>query len=308
MRHTKLKLAFAGTPELARIVLESLIDANRHNIGIVFTKPDKPAGRGQKIRQSEVKICAIKNNIETLQPKNPQELESYTLEHYDLLLVVAYGLLLTPKILAKPKFGCINIHTSLLPRWRGAAPIQRAIEAGDMKTGITIMQMDKNLDNGAILKQISCPIKENDTSGILHDRLANISAENINDILSKIAENQFIKINQDDSKATYAKKISKQEAKLDWNKPAMELERRIRAYNPVPIAYTSFKGIDLRIWEAKVKTSTVKLEPGTLLNGKSTLDIMTGQNLLSITKLQLPGKKIISAKDFLNSHTDLVND
>ena len=308
MRHTKLKLAFAGTPELARIVLESLIDANRHNIGIVFTKPDKPAGRGQKIRQSEVKICAIKNNIETLQPKNPQELESYTSEHYDLLLVVAYGLLLTPKILAKPKFGCINIHTSLLPRWRGAAPIQRAIEAGDMKTGITIMQMDKNLDNGAILKQISCPIKENDTSGILHDRLANISAENINDILSKIAENQFIKINQDDSKATYAKKISKQEAKLDWNKPAMELERRIRAYNPVPIAYTSFKGIDLRIWEAKVKTSTVKLKPGTLLNGKSTLDIMTGQNLLSITKLQLPGKKIISAKDFLNSHTDLVND
>ena len=172
MRHTKLKLAFAGTPEIARIVLESLIDADQHNVGIVFTKPDKPAGRGHKIRQNEVKVCAIKNNIEILQPKNYQELESYSLEHYDLLLVVAYGLLLTPKILAKPRFGCINIHASLLPRWRGAAPIQRAIEAGDMKTGITIMQMDKNLDTGKILKQVSCSIKESDTSGILHDRLA----------------------------------------------------------------------------------------------------------------------------------------
>jgi len=308
VRHTKLKLAFAGTPEIARIVLESLIDADQHNVGIVFTKPDKPAGRGHKIRQNEVKVCAIKNNIEILQPKNYQELESYSLEHYDLLLVVAYGLLLTPKILAKPRFGCINIHASLLPRWRGAAPIQRAIEAGDMKTGITIMQMDKNLDTGKILKQVSCSIKESDTSGILHDRLANISAENINNVLSEIAEGELIATNQDNSKATYAKKISKHEAKLDWNKTATELERKIRAYNPTPVAHTNFKGVNFRIWEAKVKTSTVKLKPGTLLKGKSTLDIMTGENLLSVTKLQLPGKKIISAKDFLNSHTDFMND
>ena len=307
MRHTKLKLAFAGTPEIARIVLESLVDADQHNVGIIFTKPDKPAGRGNKIRQTEVKICAIKNNIEILQPKNYQELESYSLEDYDLLLVVAYGLLLTPTILAKPKFGCINIHASLLPRWRGAAPIQRAIEAGDMETGITIMQMDKNLDTGKILKQISCPINDGDTSGILHDRIANISAENINDILEKIVRNKFIVINQDNSKATYAKKITKREAKLDWNNSAIELERKIRAYNPVPVAHTNFNGIDLRIWEAKVKTSTLKLKPGTLLNGKSTLDVMTGQNILSITKLQLPGKNIISAKDFLNSHTNLVD-
>ena len=170
MRQTKLKLAFAGTPEIARIVLESLIDADQHDVEMIFTKPDKPAGRGNKIRQSEVKICALKNNIKILQPKNYQELESYSLENYDLLLVVAYGLLLTPTILAKPKFGCINIHTSLLPRWRGAAPIQRAIEAGDIKTGVTIMQMDKNLDTGKILKQISCSIKKEDTRGILHDR------------------------------------------------------------------------------------------------------------------------------------------
>ena len=306
MRHTKLKLAFAGTPELAKIVLESLINSNQYDIGIVFTKPDKPAGRGHKIRQSEVKSCAIKNKIEVLQPKNSQELESYALENYDLLLVVAYGLLLTPKILAKPKYGCINIHASLLPRWRGAAPIQRAIEAGDIETGITIMQMDKDLDTGDILKQISCPINNDDTSGILHDRIANISAENINDILAEIVGNKFMLINQDNSKATYAKKITKHEAKLDWKKTAIELERKIRAYNPSPVAHTNFNGIDLRIWEAKVKASTLRLKPGTLLKGKSTLDVMTGQNILSITKLQLSGKKIISAKDFLNSHTDLV--
>ena len=306
MKHNKLKLAFAGTPELAKIVLESLINSNQYDIGIVFTKPDKPAGRGHKIRQSEVKSCAIKNKIEVLQPKNSQELESYALENYDLLLVVAYGLLLTPKILAKPKYGCINIHASLLPRWRGAAPIQRAIEAGDIETGITIMQMDKDLDTGDILKQISCPINDDDTSGILHDRIANISAKNINDILAKIVGNKFIVINQDNSKATYAKKITKHEAKLDWKKSAIELERKIRAYSPSPVAHTNFNGIDLRIWEAKVKASTLKLKPGTLLNGKSTLDVMTGQNILSITKLQLSGKKIISAKDFLNSHTDLV--
>ena len=307
MKHNKLKLAFAGTPELAKIVLESLINSNQYDIGIVFTKPDKPAGRGHKIRQSEVKSCAIKNKIEVLQPKNSQELESYALENYDLLLVVAYGLLLTPKILAKPKYGCINIHASLLPRWRGAAPIQRAIEAGDIETGITIMQMDKDLDTGDILKQISCPINDDDTSGILHDRIANISAKNINDILAKIVGNKFIVINQDNSKATYAKKITKHEAKLDWKKSAIELERKIRAYSPSPVAHTNFNGIDLRIWESKVKASTLKLKPGTLLNGKSTLDVMTGQNILSITKLQLSGKKIISAKDFLNSHTSLVD-
>ena len=243
MKHDKLKLAFAGTPELAKIVLESLINSNQYDIGIVFTKPDKPAGRGHKIRQSEVKSCAIKNKIEVLQPKNSQELESYALENYDLLLVVAYGLLLTPKILAKPKYGCINIHASLLPRWRGAAPIQRAIEAGDIETGITIMKMDKDLDTGDILKQISCPINDDDTSGILHDRIANISAKNINDILAKIVGNKFIVINQDNSKATYAKKITKHEAKLDWKKSAIELERKIRAYNPSPVAHTNFNGI-----------------------------------------------------------------
>ena len=307
MSHAKLKLAFAGTPELARIVLKSLIDTNQYNIGIVFTKPDRPAGRGHKIKQSEVKICAIENNIQTFQPENSRDLESYYLENYDLLLVVAYGLLLTPKALVKPKFGCINIHTSLLPHWRGAAPIQRAIEAGDKKTGITIIQMDKNLDTGPILKQIVCPINNKDTSGSLHDRLADISATHIHDALEKIASGKINAIKQDDSKATYAKKISKQDAKLDWNKPAKELERKIRAYNPSPVAHITLKGITMRIWEAKIKPTTNKLKPGTILSEKSTLDVVTSQDLLSITKLQLPGKKIILAKDFLNGHADFIN-
>ena len=308
MNHAKLKLAFAGTPELARIVLKSLIDTNQHNIGIVFTKPDRPAGRGHKIKQSEVKICAIENNIQTFQPENSRDLESYYLENYDLLLVVAYGLLLTPKVLVKPKFGCINIHTSLLPHWRGAAPIQRAIEAGDKKTGITITQMDKNLDTGPILKQIVCPISNQDTSGSLHTRLADISATHIHDALEKIASGKISAIKQDDSKATYAKKISKQDAKLDWNKPAKELERKIRAYNPSPVAHITLKGITMRIWEAKIKPATNKFKPGTILSEKSTLDIVTSQDLLSITKLQLPGKKIILAKDFLNGHADFISD
>ena len=308
MNHAKLKLAFAGTPELARIVLKSLIDTNQHNIGIVFTKPDRPAGRGRKIKQSEVKICAIENNIQTFQPENSRDLESYYLENYDLLLVVAYGLLLTPKVLVKPKFGCINIHTSLLPHWRGAAPIQRAIEAGDIKTGITITQMDKNLDTGPILKQIVCPINNQDTSGNLHARLADISATHIHSALEKIASGKINAIKQDDSKATYAKKISKQDAKLDWNKPAKELERKIRAYNPSPVAHITLKGITMRIWEAKIKPTTNKLKPGTILSEKSTLDVVTSQDLLSITKLQLPGKKIILAKDFLNGHADFISD
>ena len=308
MSHAKLKLAFAGTPELARIVLKSLIDTNQYNIGIVFTKPDRPAGRGHKIKQSEVKICAIENNIQTFQPENSRDLESYYLENYDLLLVVAYGLLLTPKALVKPKFGCINIHTSLLPHWRGAAPIQRAIEAGDKKTGITIIQMDKNLDTGPIFKQIVCPISNQDTSGSLHARLADISATHIPDALEKIASGKINAIKQDDSKATYAKKINKQDAKLDWNKPAKELERKIRAYNPSPVAHITLKGITMRIWEAKIKPATNKFKPGTILSEKSTLDIVTSQDLLSITKLQLPGKKIILAKDFLNGHADFISD
>ena len=308
MTQSKLRLAFAGTPELARIVLESLIQANEHSIEVVFTQPDRPAGRGRKLRQSEVKTCAIDNNIPVLQPANTKELNPESLNNCDLMLVVAYGLLITPGILAKPKYGCINIHTSLLPRWRGAAPIQRAIEAGDKISGITIMQMNDGLDTGPILEQISCPIDEQDTGGSLHDRLAKISADRINTFLIELANNKVNATEQNNSETSYANKITKQEAKLDWSRPAIELERKIRAFNPFPVAYTVLKDTNIRIWEAKVKESKLQEKPGSILNNKSSLDVVTGEGVLSITKLQLPGKKIISAKDFLNGYSEFLTD
>jgi methionyl-tRNA formyltransferase len=305
---TSLRLAFAGTPELARVVLESIIKSGEHQVEVVLTQPDRPAGRGRKIRQSDVKICALNNNIPVQQPEKSSDLKPEYLNNCDLMLVVAYGLLITPEILNKPKYGCINIHTSLLPRWRGAAPIQRAIEAGDQETGITFMQMDQGLDTGPILDQIPCSIATNETGGQLHDQLAEISAENINHLLTKIANNELKPIKQDDSKTTYANKISKQEAKIDWTKSAIELERKVRAFNPFPVAHTKFNNLDIRIWETEIKNSSEKLIPGSILKNKSSLDIVTGDGVLAIMKLQLPGKRITSAKDFLNGHPDFFSE
>jgi methionyl-tRNA formyltransferase len=306
--HAKLRLAFAGTPEISRIVLEELINEGRHSVDVVLTQPDRPAGRGRKLKQSEVKLCALENNISVLQPETSKELTSDRLKDCDLILVVAYGLLLTPEILATPKYGCINIHTSLLPRWRGAAPIQRAIEEGDNETGITIMQMDSGLDTGPILEQFVCSISPNDTAKTLHDRLAIMSAKKINESLFKIVKHQTNAIKQDNSKATYAKKISKQDAKIDWSQSAIELERKIRAFNPFPIAHTVINNINVRIWEAEIKRSSEDLVVGTLLNNKTGISIMTGKDVLTITRLQLPGKRPMSAIDFLNGHPDFIND
>lgn len=307
MSQNKLRLAFAGTPELASKVLKSLLDNKQHSVDIVLTQPDRPAGRGRKMKESEVKRVAIENNIPVLQPEKSSDLKKECLKNCDLMLVVAYGLLIKPEILNEPKFGCINIHTSKLPRWRGAAPIQRAIEAGDEETGITFMQMDEGLDTGEILEQISCPIDQFDTSGKLHDKLAELAAGNINRFLSKIATNKITPVKQNETGSSYARKISKQEAKIDWTKPAIELERKIRAFNPFPIAYTQIHDLDIRIWEANIKLSTEKLEPGTILKHKSSLDIATGKNILSITKLQIAGKRVMTAKDFLNGYADFLN-
>ena len=308
MNQAKLRLAFAGTPEIARTVLEALIHENRHTVELVLTQPDRPAGRGRKLKQSDVKLCALENNIPVLQPATAKELVPDSLKNCDLILVVAYGLIITPQILATPKYGCINIHTSLLPRWRGAAPIQRAIEEGDSETGITIMQMDSGLDTGPILEQFTCNIMPGDTGGKLHDRLAELSATNINELLTKIVNRETDSTKQDNSKATYANKISKQEAKIDWTQSAIELERKIRAFNPFPVAHTVINNINIRVWEAEIKQSTEIRGAGTILNNKTSLDIMTGKDVLAITKLQLPGKRPMSAKDFLNGHPDFISD
>lgn len=309
MTHPKLRLAFAGTPKLARIVLESLIKKDEHDIQVVFTQPDRPSGRGRKLLQSEVKQCAIDHQIPVLEPTNSKEFKPENLDNCDLLLVVAYGILLSAKVINKPRLGCINIHTSLLPRWRGAAPIRRAIEAGDKESGITIMQMDSGLDTGPILMQAKCPIYDNDTGDTLYDRLAELSAASIHPLLMQIANGETNPISQDSSKATYANKIIKEEAALDWNEPAMVLERKIRAFNPTPVAYTKLNNLDMRIWEAKIKSCSEELPPGTVIKGgKTSIDIATSEGTLSITKLQLPGKRIITAKDFLNGHPDFFSD
>lgn len=309
MSQTKLKLAFAGTPEIARTVLESLLRNNTHSVELVLTQPDRPAGRGRKLKESEVKVCALENNIPVIQPETAAELVPDKLNNCDLMLVVAYGLIIKPEILTTPKYGCINIHTSLLPRWRGAAPIQRAIEAGDNETGITFMQMDSGLDTGPMLKQINCPILPSDTAQNLHDRLAEIAADHINELLNNVADSKIHTTEQDNSIATYAKKISKQEARLDWNEPAIVLEQKIRAFNPFPIAHTNINNINIRVWEAGVKQVPVNsLAVGTLINGDTSLDIVTSDGILSITKLQLPGKRAVSAKDFLNGYPEFINE
>ena len=304
MSSNKLRLAFAGTPELAATVLKSLLDTKEHIVEVVLTQPDRPAGRGRKIRQSEVKQLALQNNLTVLQPEKSSDLKSEYLQNCDLMLVVAYGLLIKPEILNKPEYGCINIHTSLLPRWRGAAPIQRAIEAGDNETGITFMQMDEGLDTGDILQQISCTIETAETGGSLHDRLASLAAENINQLLTNIANGKLTPTKQDESHSNYASKVSKQEAKIDWTRPAEEIERKVRAFNPFPITHTQINDLNIRVWEAELKTSSENLNPGSVLNSDSSLDIVTGRDILSITKLQLAGKRAMSAKDFLNGHVN----
>lgn len=304
MSQNKLRLAFAGTPELASTVLKSLIDSNQHTVEVVLTQPDRPAGRGRKLKQSEVKQVALEHGIPVFQPEKSSELKEEYLKNCDLMLVVAYGLLIKPEILAKPRLGCINIHTSLLPRWRGAAPIQRAIEAGDGQTGITFMQMDEGLDTGDILEQVTCPIEQSDTGGSLHDRLADIAAENINRFLTEVTNKQIIPIKQDETNSNYANKISKQEAKIDWSKPAIEIEKKVRAFNPFPVTHTQINDLNIRIWDAEVKTGSENYKPGTILNNKSSLDIATGKNILSINKLQLAGKRAMTAKEFLNGHAD----
>lgn len=305
MNKAGLRLVFAGTPPFARRVLEAVLVAGRHPVQRVFTQPDRPAGRNRRARQSAVKQCALQHGLPLLQPENAGALRPGALRDIDLLLVVAYGLLLPPAILATPGQGCVNIHASLLPRWRGAAPIQRAIEAGDRESGITIMQMEAGLDSGPIMEQITCPIRAGDTGGALHERLAEISAEAINPVLDRIAAQTISQTPQDARQASYARKISKQEAELDWGRPALELAHKVRAFNPAPVARARLGNRQARIWEAGVKPAAgPPRPPGTVARAKDSLDIQTGQGLLAVTRLQLPGKKAMSARDFLNGYPD----
>lgn len=302
-----LRIIFAGTPDFAAISLQALLDAG-HQIVAVYCQPDRPSGRGKKLQVGPVKQIAIENNIPVEQPQNfksPDSLERLDGYQADLMIVVAYGLLLPRTVLQTPKFGCINIHGSLLPRWRGAAPIQRAIQADDKQTGITIMQMDEGLDTGNMLLKKICAISTDETGSSLHDRLAQLGGEAINQFLSEFNPTNSGEA-QDNQLATYAHKLTKQEALIDWQWPAQQIESSIRAFNAWPVCFTYVGDKRLRVWQAKILPDTNDKPPGTVESfSKLGIDVVCGDHkVLRLLKLQPDGSKAMDAAALLNSRRD----
>ncbi|MEJ2454829.1 MAG: methionyl-tRNA formyltransferase [Candidatus Thiodiazotropha sp.] len=303
-----LRIIFAGTPEFAATALAALLETS-HQVVAVYTQPDRPAGRGRKLQPSPVKRLALEHAIEVRQPvklKDPEDQAALRELGADLMVVAAYGLLLPQAVLDAPRLGCINIHASVLPRWRGAAPIQRAILAGDEESGVTIMQMEAGLDTGPMLHILKTPILLDDTGGTLHDRLAELGARALVESLSGIADGSLIPRPQDDTLATYAKKLDKQEALIDWSQSAAHIDRQVRAFNPWPVAQCDFQGQVMRIWRARPKEHELPAgaQPGKILEaGKAGIDVATGAGVLRIVELQMPGKRAMAAADFLNAHS-----
>ena len=299
-----LKIIFAGTPDFAAKHLQALLNSPHQVIG-VFTQPDKPAGRGNKLTASPVKQLALQNNLPVYQPislKDSANQQIIADLNADIMIVVAYGLILPQTVLDMPKYGCLNVHGSLLPRWRGAAPIQRACWAGDTETGITIMQMDVGLDTGDMLYKEKCHIEDDDTSATLYNKLAQIGPDALLKTLKLIIEGKAKPEKQNESQVTYATKLSKQEAKLNWNLTATQLERCIRAFNPWPVSYFEINGELIKVWQANVISETTDKTPGTILRAdKSGIQIATQDGVINMTLLQPAGKKPMSAQDFLNS-------
>jgi len=304
-----LRLGFAGTPEFAVPALDALAEAQR--ICAVFTQPDRPAGRGQPLRASPVKALATLRGLRVYQPvsfKSQEALEALRGLELDALVVVAYGLILPPAALQCPKLGCINIHASLLPRWRGAAPIQRALLAGDAKTGITIMRMDAGLDTGPMLATREIAVGADDTTKTLQDRLARLGAELVGETLNALRRGGVREVPQPSEGVTYAPKINKAEALIDWRQDAVLISRRVRAFNPWPIAETRLNGAQLRIWDAEMLDipETQHREPGCGASPGSVLaathagiDVACGRGVLRILRLQLAGRKPLSAQEFI---------
>lgn len=295
-----MRLIFAGTPDFAAVALRELIAAG-HDIALVLTQPDRPAGRGMKLTPSAVKVVALAHGLPLFQPVSlkgaaaQQQLKEAAAE---VMVVAAYGLILPQAVLDIPPLGCLNIHASLLPRWRGAAPIQRAILAGDHETGITIMQMDAGLDTGEMLSKHAIPIEEGDTAQTLHDKLAALGGTAIVEALNALQQDQLVPEAQDSAQATYAAKLTKEEGLINWTKPALEIARAVRAYNPFPGAHTAWQGESLKLWMAQAIDATG--EPGVVLAaGKTGIVVACGQGALCITELQRAGGKRLAAAQFL---------
>jgi methionyl-tRNA formyltransferase len=327
---TTLKIIFAGTPEFAVPSLEALLKAG-HTICQVYTQPDRPAGRGQHLHESPVKQAALRHGLSISQPKTLRDTHvqaELTSLKADVMIVVAYGLILPSAVLKifSHGYGCINVHASLLPRWRGAAPIQRAILAGDIETGITIMEMDEGLDTGPMFKHATCLIEKTDTSGSLHDKLARLGADTLLKVVNDISTGQLHPEPQNSTKATIALKILKQDAKINWNLTAIEIERCVRAFNPWPMAFCSVGDLTLRIWDAceiissnriqnshtfqstdhfQYEINSIESIPGTILKiAREGIDVATGAGILTLKKIQLPGGKPLLVSDILNAHPE----
>ncbi len=303
------RIIFAGTPQFAVPSLLALLHS-QHQISAVYTQPDRKAGRGLQLQASPVKLIALEQGIPVYQPTTLKSAETQAQLQAlqpDLMIVVAYGLLLPKPVLETPRWGCINVHASLLPRWRGAAPIQRALLAGDKVTGITLMQMDIGLDTGAMIVQRTCEIQLDDTGQTLHDKLANLGAQLLAETLDEIESLPVT--SQDDRQATYAKKLDKAEAQLDWQKPAVVLERQVRAFNPWPIAQAQLLNQTLRIWEAQALPALPTTQPvGSILAcQRHGIDIVTAEGILRLLKIQKAGGKPISVNDFLNGHPEYIS-
>ncbi|WP_114326323.1 methionyl-tRNA formyltransferase [Candidatus Colwellia aromaticivorans] len=313
-----LNIIFAGTPDFAAQHLLALIKSD-HNIVAVYCPPDKPAGRGKKLTACATKLLALEHNIPVEQPINfkaVNDQQKLTQYNADVMVVVAYGLLLPEVILNAPRLGCINVHGSLLPEWRGAAPIQRSLEAGDEKTGVTIMQMDKGLDTGDMILTAECIIEHTDTSASIYEKLALLGPTALVDTLALMAQDNYNaneqNTSQDDSLATYAHKLDKSEAELDWQLSACELDRKIRAYIPWPVAQFTFtesntvnKQHKIRIWQASIQESDSEKPIGTIISAnKSGIVVATANGAICLETLQLPGKKALPVKDILNGRAD----
>ncbi len=304
-----MRLIFAGTPDFSVPALNAL--AERHEIVAVFTQPDRRAGRGKKWLPPPVKSAAIELGLDAHQPDSLADQQSLiaTLKA-DAMIVVAYGLLLPQAILDTPRLGCLNIHASLLPRWRGAAPIQRAIEAGDTETGICIMQMQAGLDTGPVLRRVTRAITPVDTSASLHESLAELGANAVVDTLEALSANpELTAQEQDNERASYAKKITKAEANINWADTATQIERRIRAFNPWPICQSHHSSQRLRVWEAQVLDNSSELPAGTVADVSSEgIDIACAKQTLRLLRLQRDGSKPLAIRDFLNGYSIEIGD
>lgn len=301
-----LRIIFAGTPEFAAEILQALLQSE-HEICAVYSQPDRPAGRGRKLKASAVKQLALAHDLPVYQPSSlndPQQQQMLKELNADLMVVVAYGLLLPKAVLQALRLGCVNVHASLLPRWRGAAPIQRAIQYGDEVTGVTIMQMDEGLDTGPMLLKASTEISDEDTAETLHDRLAGLGATALLQSLQGIAQGTAEAEAQNNDQANYAHKIAKKEAQLNWQQGARTLHNLVRAFNPWPVCSAQLDDQVLRIWQTAVNDTSCDEAPGTVINeGKHGIEVATGDGVLRLLRVQLPGGKPLTAQQFLNAHS-----